>query len=331
MFVAANSSAQSPVARPTIQVSLTIDGAPAECNKLHVELRVGNRKVPVEKVDHGFIVPPLFSRLYASPRIRKLPNISAQIQCSSRKFEVTGIYPAQVEAGTWALGVGYPSFWVARQSHANALGLGTWVSYVDFETNDCEPCIEIAEPHKDLPQGVVDRTRTEQATATGEEAVKAAFQLAVFDVDYARNRDYLSSVLGICLASPDEAAIDDVCNKCDLLLYLETLYWRGDTSLLRPLLNVADSRAWAVDDAGTFYADLLDQRNAEALRALDSLPIDKQRAVCRQAGKEALSMNPPKEERVLQQLQQSGGEVAERCLQEAKAAADNVPWRKDKK
>jgi ERCC4-type nuclease len=81
-------------------------------------------------------------------------------------------------------------------------------------------------------------------------------------------------------------------------------------------LQTSDSHADIVDEDSYFYGDLLDRRTAEILRELDSLSTEKQEAVCRLAGKDDLSMDSPKEERVSKQLKAIGGESATRCLQE---------------
>jgi hypothetical protein len=98
--------------------------------------------------------------------------------------------------------------------------------------------------------------------------------------------------------------------------------------LLSPLLQAAgETQAGVVDGAGSFYADMLDWRPAEILRGLDGLSSEKQETVCRLAGKNDLSMNSPKEERVVKQLRAIGINTANRCLQETEKAANDVPWR----
>jgi len=328
--IAAFAPAQAATHRPIIKVTFSIDGESFHCDDLKVELRVGGRIVPVEQIDHGFIVPPIFAKLYASKQTRGEGNISADIRCGPIALDFDGIYPAQVDPGTWALGIGYPPFWVERERHADALGAGTWVSFIDFETDTCEPCVEQRISHVEPPADAVESSRSKQATAWGEDAARIAFALAVFGVDYAKNRDYLSELLNICLSSPNEHKLKDVCDDGSITLFLESLFWRGDIGLLNKLLEAADSHADAVTEIGTFYADLLERRNADVLRALGGLPVEKQKEVCKLAGSDDLSMNSPKQERVAKQLRAAGGEVALRCLQEAEKAANEVPWRQNK-
>jgi hypothetical protein len=113
-----------------------------------------------------------------------------------------------------------------------------------------------------------------------------------------------------------------MCDNEKLYKYLENLYWRGDNGLLGQLLQAADSRSDVVDDDGYFYGDMLDRRTTEMLRGLDSLSALKQKAVCEQAGKDDLSLDPPKEERVAKQLKAIGGDLATRCLQEIEKTED---------
>ena len=114
---------------------------------------------------------------------------------------------------------------------------------------------------------------------------------------------------------------------CDgkLLDYLTNLYWRGDSDLLAPLLQCADSRKDVIEEIGTFYGDLLDRRTAAALRGMREVSIDKQKEICSMAGEDDLSLNAPKLRRVTSRLHAAQDDVAERCLQEAVRGAGHTP------
>jgi len=137
--------------------------------------------------------------------------------------------------------------------------------------------------------------------------------LAVFNIDYQKNRDLLLSLLNNCLSRSKESPEDEVCDS-DLLSFVTNLYWRGDTGLLEPLLRIAESRRDVIGDIGTFYADLLDRRGIIVLNAMRELSDDKQQFVCRLADADDLSMNPPKRDRIIAFLRRAKGATATQCL-----------------
>ena len=313
----------------TISVTFKVDDKTVACDDLKVELRVDRRLIPVQTTDHGFIVPDLFGKLYVSPRNRRKNNVDIDLSCGEYKFEFPGEYPARLQPGVWKLGIAYPPFRNDELGGVSQFQQGAWISYVIWECNKCEPALVTTLSHSDPPNSIVEGFRKEQSNASGESARDIAYALAVFKVEYDSNRDHLLSLLNGCLTKPKNSP-EDVCDS-NLGAYLINLYWRGDNGLLVPLLQVADSEDEAVESDGYFYSDLLERRTSEVLSALGALPVEKQKEVCKLAGKDDLSMNSPKEERVAKQLRAAGGEVAERCLQEAEKAANEVPWRQNKK
>jgi hypothetical protein len=319
-LIAAFVTAQAPTHRPIIKVTLSIDGESAPCDDLKVELRVGTHIVPVEQVDHGFIVPPIFAKLYASKRTRGKGNLSSSLHCGQYSFDFRGIYPAQVDSGTWELGIGYPPFWLKRQRHADALGTGTWVSFIDFATNTCEPCVEQSLSHKKPPIGVIENLRNKQTKAWGVDAASTAFALAIFGVDYGKNRDYLSELLNSCLSSTYESKLKEVCNDEGVILFLESLYWRGDTGLLNQLLEAADSHAGAVGDIEMFYDDLIEHRPSDALSGMQTLTAVRRDAVCRLAGEDE-GRNSARFKTVVSNLSTAHNDIALQCLTTFDASA----------
>jgi len=330
-FASINLTAQSPESKQTISFTFAIDGAAAPCDNPKVVLHVDHRPIPVKMIDSGFIVPELFKELYDSPRTQRENNIDIHIGCGEYSFDFPGEYPVRLLPGVWKLGIRYPSTWFEGRSEEPIIEKGTWLSYVDWECNECEPVVESVISHADPPTVFVDRLRREQSGASGEKAMNIAYDLAVFNVDYEKNRNYLLSLLDMCLSSPDKSSVEDVCDDTKLNKFLVNLYWRGDSGLLTMLLQNADSKAYVVEESGDFYGDMLDRRTAVLLQNLSRLPVEKQMAVCRLAGKDDFSINSPKEERVAKQLRAIGGNLAERCLQEAEEAANGVPWRQKKK
>jgi len=62
------------------------------------------------------------------------------------------------------------------------------------------------------------------------------------------------------------------------------LYRRGDSALLQPLLQLAESGKDVILEIGTFYAGLLDRRTAASVDGLRKLPQEKQRVIRKPAG-----------------------------------------------
>jgi hypothetical protein len=312
----ANLAALDREVKPTISVTFAINGETVPCDNLKVELRIDHRPIPVKMIEHGFIVPEVFNKLYSSPRSRRKDNIDIRITCGEYSFEFPGEYPAQLLPGEWKLGIRYPQTWFEGRREEPSLEKGTWLSIIDWECNECDPVVESTIPHSDPPVAVVDRLRREQPDARGEKAMDTAYALAVFNTEYQKNRAYLLSLLDICLSKPNESPLDGICNDTKLSMYLENLYWRGDSKLLGKLLESADSPAYVVEENGYFYGDMLDRRTTLFIQSLSALPDEKQKAACMLAGKDDLSVNSPKEKRVATQLRAIGGDVANRCLQE---------------
>jgi hypothetical protein len=195
---------------------------------------------------------------------------------------------------------------------------GAWVSYLGFEKTGDGVVLWIAHPEP-IP-GMVEQWLKEQPTAAGERARDIAYALAVSNADYPRNRDYLIRLLGDCLARPKGSPEENGCDY-ELAVDITNLYWRGDKTLLPPLLAVADRRGDVLGSIGTFYADLLDRQPDAALGGLRALDSKRQKVVCELAG-EDLRTGSIQMKRVQKSLfVLPGDEVASRCLKVAEDAA----------
>lgn len=214
----------------------------------------------------------------------------------------------------------HPPYWFEEFRYTSTIEHGTWLSYLDSECNQCDPGVITSISHRTPPTSVVKLLRDEQTTASGERARDIAYALAVYNVEYRQNRDYILGLLNACLSRPKESPEDDVCDH-RLLDDITNLYWRGDGTLLPLLLQMADSRKDVIGEIGTFYARLLDRRTAIAVEGLQSLSIAKQQTICQLAGSDDFRLNGPEFDRVTHQFHSIGGEVADRCLREAKSAA----------
>jgi hypothetical protein len=187
-----------------------------------------------------------------------------------------------------------------------------WVSYLEPRVGG--DTAEIRGSSSPVP-GVIERLITEQSTAAGGRARDIAYALAVFGKDYQKNRDFLLLLLNTCLQKPQGSPEDDGCDY-QLLDYLVNLYWRGDKSLLQPLLQIADTRRGALGFIGDFYADILERQPAQAMQGLQKLDAQRQETVCELAGEEIRGRHFQKVEH---SLRTSGKRVANRCLEQIRA------------
>jgi hypothetical protein len=144
--------------------------------------------------------------------------------------------------------------------------------------------------------------------------MEIAYALAVFGVDYDLNKRHLLDLWESCLASPDRTAIEGVCNDTRLSLMLANLYFRGDETILPSLLIAADSKAYAAEELGHFYAEMLDKSTDKILGSMAGLPAATQRAMCRNAMYLNLDLDPPMRNRVTSQLRDSMRPNGVTCL-----------------
>jgi hypothetical protein len=263
-------------------------------------------------------VPKQILKAYASKRHRYKADVGANVSCDDYAVNFVGLYPVRALPGFWTAGISYPTSWFDEPEVVPEVG--AWVSYLETECNGCDPGVIEWKAHSDIPQALLESLRKEQPSAEGRRARDIAYALAVFGVEYEANRDSLLKRLDKCLG-PGIGSVDD--ESCDEGLFneLENLYWRGDTSLLQPLLQVSDRDGDVVDLAGRFYADLLEARTEIALTGMEQLPLRKQRSVCERSVKDDLDLDPPKLARVEAKLQASGSDLALACLKTIQASA----------
>ena len=295
----------------SIRLTFALDGKPVSCSNKGVELSVGERQFVPTLTSTGFIVPREFDDFYASETTRRQNNVSVVVTCNEYRLKFSGLYPARVKPGDWEVGIAYPPYWTERFRWDTELEKGTWVSYLQSECIGCDPGLITLISHPDPPSELVTGLRKEQTRVSGARARNIAYALAVFGSDYKTNRDYLLKLMGACLARPKESSEDDVCDST-LLDYLTNLYWRGDATLLNPLLQMADSRRDVIIDIGTFYADLLDRSPVAMLQQLGTLSVDQQEKVC-QLAEDDLRGGTPKLTRVKANLAREGNETTKRC------------------
>lgn len=301
-----------------ISLAFAVDGKPVPCRNLRIVLKLDGRLIVPKPSSHGFLVPSEFDRKPSEWSDKD--KLDASIACGAYAFDFPSLQPGWVSPGSWEVGAAYPPYWTERFGWTTAIEKGTWLSYLESECNGCDPGVFRTVSHESAPQSVVASFQREQATATGMRARDLGYALAVFNVDYQGNRHYLLQLLHSCLSRPNESPEDDVCDA-RLLDYVTNLYWRGDESLLPPLLQVADARRDVIGEIGTFYSNLLERRTADLLGAMRELSPEKQLLICGLAGDDDLGINGPKFDRVARRLKAANNGIGDRCLLEAERTA----------
>jgi hypothetical protein len=306
-----------------ISVKFVIDGEPISCTST-VKLRLDGRTIVPMRTDRGFIVPAVFNEKLSDHSPVK--SVDVTVSCGEYTLIFPKLEPGWVSAGRWEVGIAYPPYWMKQFGYLEVLEKGTWLSYLESECNDCDPGVFMTISHPSPPKLLVTSLRREQPSSSGERARDIAYAFAVFDTKYQRNRDYLLETLTACLARPKESPEDEVCDG-RLLDYVTNLYWRGDSGLLQPLLQLAESRRDVIEEIGRFYANLLERNTPNAVDGLRQLTPEKQQVICKLAGQDEYSLDEPELERVAKRLNAIGDETAKQCLKIAEQAANDVSWR----
>ena len=301
-----------------ISVTFSIDSKPVSCKTLQVRFRFDGLTIVPKIIDSSFVVPSAFEKKPSPDE-----KIDVSVRCGKHTLEFPQIYPAWISSGYWELGIAHPPFWFERFGSSAAIEHGTWLSYLEFECSGCDPGVLTTISHSTSLPRLVKLLLREQPSATGERARDIAYTLAVLGSEYRQNRDYLLSLLNACLSKSTLPAENDVCNA-RLLEYMTNLYWRGDSELLIPLLQIADDREDTIGQIGYFYGDLLDSRTNVVLQGMVILAAGKQQMVCKLAGEYDFSINSPKFERVSKRLRAIGNQIAQRCLEEAQIAVQGA-------
>jgi len=303
LMVTASAEAQS---QDFISIAFKIDGKPATCKPFGVELRLDGKAISPQRSGEGFYVPEVFKK---TKRWSDDQRVDITLSCDEHTFAFPQRYPAFVRANDWELGIARPLYAIERFRRTLDLERGTWLAYLIFEG---EPGVVTFAPQSDPPTDWIETMQNEHSNASGKRARDIAYSLAIFGVEYEKNRDYLLRLLDGCLTRPRESPEDDECDS-ELLDFVTNLYWRGDDGLLMPLLRLADTRRDVIGEIGTFYSDLLDRRKEVALTSIEGLGADQQHLVCTMAYDDDLSIDIPKRDRVRAFLTKTPGDAAARC------------------
>jgi hypothetical protein len=290
-----------------VALSFAIDGSPARCAGFQVKLGFQGKAITPIQNERGFEVPETFKR--PANKWKKKQRVDISLTCNEHTLIFPGQHPAFLREGDWQLGIAHPLYAVKEYGYTHEFDHGAWLGYLIFTG---EPGVVTFSSQPNPPSDLSVTLQKEQLGASPERLRDIAYMLAVFNVDYQKNRDYLLSSLKNCLSRPKESQEDDVCDG-DLLSFLTNLYWRGDTTLLPILLQIAESRRDVIGDIGTFYADLLDRRGVIVLNAMGASPDDEQQLVCKLADDD-LSINSPKRKRIKAFLHKARNRAATQCL-----------------
>ena len=167
-------------------------------------------------------------------------------------------------------------------------------------------------------ESAVRQLRKIRTQEQGSRAQQAAFLLAVLNVDYEKNRDYLLWVLRGC-------KVPSVTRGCDEMTpeYLAYLSNHGHEEILTPLMRdgVDSYSAAGSESFGSFLSEVVTDEPDRFLDALLPLPAPTQKRVCLAAGEsDGSGMSPADLKRVNNRLGAMTDPVARRCLSEIEKA-----------
>jgi hypothetical protein len=295
----------TPKPKGVIVVSFEDHDKEVPCKGLAVKLRLDGQALIPTYTNTGFIVPNKLKQLNDTGEARNT-RVDVTVTCNGRTLAFPSVYATWFGVD-WKVGIDYPPF--AHFIHYGMPEKGAWISYL--ETIGDGDGVEMLVSNPDPLPGMLEQLLAEQPNASDGRARDIAYALAVYKDNYEKNRDYLLGLLRSCLARPKESSEDHICDE-DLLDYISNLYWRGDATLLQPLLELADTCGDVLGSIGAFYADLLDRHLGATLDGLGTLDPQQQQVVCGLAG-DSLG-DVPQRGKIEKSLRESGDGVAIGCL-----------------
>ncbi len=157
----------------------------------------------------------------------------------------------------------------------------------------------------------VRQLQAAQPAARGKRSQEIAFLLASLGSNYSSNRDHIIKALRAC----GSAGMSYDCSE-DLVVLLIGLYESGHYEVLSPLLVVGRQSDAALSEMlGDFYSSVLRRTPVEFIHAIRSMTVPVQEKLCALTGStDGSGMSPADLNRVRNQLNQIGGDVAVRCL-----------------
>jgi len=164
-----------------------------------------------------FEIPEVFRR--PPNKWKDDQRVEIGLTCGGHTLVFPNQHPAFLREGDWQLGIAHPLYAVKEYGYTHEFDRGAWLGYLIFEG---EPGVVTFSSQPDPPADLAASLRKEQLNASPERLRDISYALAVFNVEYQKNRDYLLSTLNICLSRPKESPEDDVCDG-DLLSFLMNL------------------------------------------------------------------------------------------------------------
>lgn len=160
-----------------------------------------------------------------------------------------------------------------------------------------------------------------QRGAAGKRAQAIAFLLAALDVEYSKNRDFLTASLRQC-QSTEHADCDE--DTAELLI---RLYKLGHSDVLQPLVAAGVHSDGAMSELlGVFYGSVLKNHAGQFVQAAKRLSPSEQESVCELAASgDGGGIDPKVGSQIRRSLHAIGGTVAVRCLREFDAADKREP------
>jgi len=145
---------------------------------------------------------------------------------------------------------------------------------------------------------------------TGWRRQLAVYLLATLGQDYELNRNDLLRIWRGCVVPYAVTECDEGTGELLMLLYNQ-----GHPEFLQPLLAGGNGYQAALsEELGVFYSDQLEKNPRDFLTALATFPPRRQRDLCIMAGEgDGGGMGPKINRKVLANLKEISGEVADRC------------------
>ena len=166
--------------------------------------------------------------------------------------------------------------------------------------------------------GVIKRLKAIQNDPKKPQAQQVAFLLAVLDVDYEHNRDFLLRVFKGCDSVVIQRGCDDMTGE-----YLAYLYEHGHAELLKPLMvdGAKSYNAAGSEFVGDFLSHIVARSTNDFISAIRSLAVPEQKKVCQFAGSaDGGGMNAKDLANARKMLKAMNDPVATRCLREIERA-----------
>jgi hypothetical protein len=294
-----------------IAVKWAIHGEDEKCHRSEVMVEYEGRDFVLRPTERGvFVTPELESASGHSDG-----KVTIHARCDDFSLDFPDVDAATLGQDYWEFGVDYPPY-VHVGGHM-VPERGTWASYMIWGA--WEQLVINDEPFAGLRDEIANR----RPDSFDYDRYDDAYAKAVLGIEYTKNRDLLLGEFERC-AKQNEFVLGE-CGS-SLGEYVINLYWRGDDTLLQPMLDAAaDKPATGGGDVllelGWFYARLLSRKPVLAVQRLEHLPVEKREIICRQAGEDEFRSQPSSRTEPVGSALSALGAVGQQCWSVAAKAA----------